>query len=54
MRKQGLKMNPLNYAFGVIASSFLSFIAHKIGIAINQDKAKAIFKASPSLNKKQV
>jgi hypothetical protein len=42
MRKPGLKMNPLKCAFCVHAGDFLSFVVHKEGIEINQNKTKAI------------
>ena len=53
MRKHGLKMNPLKCAL-VVVGNFLGFIVHKKGITINQNKAKAIFEASPPSNKKRL
>ena len=53
MRKHRLKMNPLKCAL-VVVGNFLGFIVHKKGITINQNKAKAIFEASPPSNKKRL
>ena len=47
-------MNPLKCAFGVAPVNFMGFIMHKKGIAIDQNKAKAIVEASPPTNKKQL
>jgi hypothetical protein len=44
MRRYGLKMNPLKYAFGVSAGKFLEFIIHEHGIEINHMKVESINK----------
>ena len=52
MRKYGLKMNPLNYTFGVHARDFLGSVVHKKGIEINQNKTKVILVFKPFSTKK--
>ena len=54
MRKHGLKKNPLKYAFGVFVDYFLGFLVHKQGIEVDKSKAKAVLKASPPTNLKQL
>uniref|UniRef100_A0A803M7W2 Reverse transcriptase domain-containing protein n=1 Tax=Chenopodium quinoa TaxID=63459 RepID=A0A803M7W2_CHEQI len=54
IRKFNLKMNPLKCAFGVKASNFLGFLVHRNCIELDQNKAKAILKASPTTNKKKL
>ncbi|KAK2402401.1 hypothetical protein QL285_051924 [Trifolium repens] len=54
MRKCGLKMNPLKYAFCVRAGDFLGFVVHKNGIEINQNKTKAIMETKSPATKKQL
>ena len=44
MRKYGLKMNLLKFAFGVSAGRFLGFIIHGSGIEIDPAKIEAIQK----------
>jgi hypothetical protein len=44
MRKYGLKMNPLQCAFGVTAGRFLGFIVHEKGIQIDPKKVEGINK----------
>jgi hypothetical protein len=48
MRRYGLKMNPLKYAFGVSAGKFLGFIIHEHGIEIEPTKIESINKVHPS------
>ena len=47
-------MNPLKCAFSVFAGIFLRFLIHKEGIEVNKNKARAILKAAPSSNKKEL
>jgi hypothetical protein len=47
MRRYGLKMNPLKYAFGVSAGKFLGFIIHEHGIEIDSTKIEPINKVQP-------
>ena len=54
MRKHGLQMNPLKCAFCISIGNLLSFLVHKKGIEIDRDKAKAVLKASPLTNLKQL
>lgn len=54
MRKYGLKMNPLKYAFGVHAGDFLGFVVRKKGIEINQNKTKEFLDLKPPSKKKQL
>jgi hypothetical protein len=42
MRRYKLKMNPLKFAFGVLAGKFLGFIVHEKGIEIDPKKIEAI------------
>jgi hypothetical protein len=44
MRRYGLKMNPLKYAFGVSVGKFLGFIIHEHGIEIDPRKIESINK----------
>jgi hypothetical protein len=44
MRRYGLKMNSLKYAFGVLAGKFLGFIIHEHGIEIDPTKIESINK----------
>ena len=41
MRRYGLKVNPLNCAFGVSAGKFLGFIIHEKGIEIDPKRIEA-------------
>lgn len=52
MRQHELKLNPLKCAFGVRAGNFLGFLVHQRGVEV--DKAKAIRKACPPRNKKEL
>lgn len=54
MRQHKLKMNPLKYAFGVLAGNFLGFLVHQRGNEIDQNKAKAIIEAKPPAIKKEL
>lgn len=54
MRKHGLKMNPLKYAFFVQAGDFLGFVVHKKGIEINQNKTKDIMETKAPSTKKEL
>jgi hypothetical protein len=47
IRRYGLKMNPLKYAFGVSAGKFLGFIIHEHGIEIDPKKIESINKVQP-------
>ncbi|XP_020688552.2 uncharacterized protein LOC110103982 [Dendrobium catenatum] len=47
LRKFDLKMNPLNYAFGVSAKKFLGFIVRYRGIEIDPSMIKAIVDLKP-------
>nr|AAX95392.1 Reverse transcriptase (RNA-dependent DNA polymerase), putative [Oryza sativa Japonica Group] len=51
MRRYGLKMNPLKYAFGVSAGKFLGYMVHERGVEIDSKKIEKIrdFKA-PTLD----
>jgi hypothetical protein len=44
MRRYGLKMNPLKYAFSVSVGKFLGFIIHEHGIEIDPRKIESINK----------
>jgi hypothetical protein len=48
MRRYGLKMNPLKYAFGVSAGKFLGFIIYEHGIEIDPTKIESINKVQPT------
>ena len=54
MRSHNLKMNPLKYAFGVLAGNVLGFLVHQRGIAVDKNKAKAIQAANPPKNKREL
>jgi hypothetical protein len=47
----GLKMNPLKYAFGVLAGKFLEFIIHEHGVEIDPNKIESINKVQPPQSK---
>jgi hypothetical protein len=47
MHHYRLKMNPLKYAFGVLAGKFLGFIIHEHGIEIGPIKIESINKVQP-------
>jgi hypothetical protein len=47
MHRYGLKMNPLKYAFDVLAGKFLGFIIHEHGIEIDPIKIESINKVQP-------
>ncbi|GKV15389.1 hypothetical protein SLEP1_g26182 [Rubroshorea leprosula] len=47
MRQHGLKMNPLNFAFGVSTGNFLGYLVHERGLEIDKNKARAIIEAQP-------
>jgi hypothetical protein len=51
MRRYGLKMNPLKYAFGVSAGKFLGFIIHEHGVEIDPMKIESINKVQPPQSK---
>jgi hypothetical protein len=48
MRRYGLKMNPLKFAFGVLVGKFLGFIIHEHGIEIDPTKIESINKVQPA------
>ncbi|XP_050217645.1 uncharacterized protein LOC126668497 [Mercurialis annua] len=54
IRSNGLKMNPLKYAFGVSAGNFLGFLVHQRGVEVDKNKAKTIINAEPPKTKKQL
>ena len=54
MRLYGLKMNPLNCAFGVSAGKFLGFIIHEKGIEIDLKRIEAIKKVEGPACKKDL
>ncbi|XP_073277708.1 uncharacterized protein [Primulina huaijiensis] len=54
MRQHELKLNPLKCAFGVKAGNFLGFLVHQRGVEVDKNKAKAIMKANPPRNKKEL
>lgn len=54
MMKYGIKMNPFKCAFYVQGGDFLSFIVHKKGIEINQNKMKVIRETKPLSTKKEL
>jgi hypothetical protein len=54
MRKYGLKMNPLKYAFGVSAGRFLGFVVHEGGVQIDPKKIESIRKFGKPTCKKDV
>ena len=54
MRKHSLKMNPAKCAFGVSARNLLRFLVHQQGIEVDKNKVKAMLKARPPINKKEV
>ena len=47
-------MNPLKCAFDVSAGNFLRVLINKKGIEVDKNKAKAIIKAKPPMNKKEL
>ena len=53
-RHHQLKLNPLNYAFGVPTGNFLGFLVHKRGIEVDQYKEKAIASANGPQNEKEL
>lgn len=54
MRKHDLKINPEKRGFGVSATKFLVFLAHKKGIEVDMNKTRAVLEAAPSTNKKEL
>ena len=54
IKKNGLKMNPLKFAFGVFAGNFLGFLVHMKGIEVDKNKAKEVLEASLPANLKQL
>jgi hypothetical protein len=54
MRRFGLKMNPLKYAFGVSADKFLGFIIHENSIEIDPKKIEYIQKVQAPTCKRDV
>ena len=54
MRRYGLKMNPLKYAFGVSAVKFLSFIIHENGIEVDPKRIEAMRKVEAPTCKKDL
>lgn len=54
MKKDGLKMNPLNYDFYVQAEGFLRFVVLNKSIEIKQKKSKAIRETKPHSTKKEL
>jgi hypothetical protein len=52
MCRYGLKMNPLKYAFGVLAGKFLGFIVHEKGVEIDPKKIESIKKVQAPTSKK--
>jgi hypothetical protein len=54
MRQNGLKINPLKYAFGVSAGKFLGFIIHDHGIEIDPKKVESIKKVKAPTCKKEL
>jgi hypothetical protein len=54
MKKYGLRMNPLKYAFGVTSGRFLGFIVHEHGIQIDPKKIESDGKIGEPVCKKDV
>ena len=54
MRRYGLKMNPLKYAFGVSAGKFLGFIIHEKGIEIDPKRIETMKKVEAPTYKKDL
>jgi hypothetical protein len=54
MHQYGLKMNPLNCAFGVWAGEFLGFIVHELGIEIDPKWVESMKKVKATTCKKEV
>ena len=54
LREYGMKLNPLKYAFGVIASRFLGFMVMQRGIETNPVQLKAILQSSATSSKKEI
>jgi hypothetical protein len=44
VKKYGMQMNPLKYAFGVTTGKFLGFMVHERGIQIDRKKIESIGK----------
>ena len=51
IRKQELKINPLKYAFGVVAGNFLGFIVHKKGSMMTKKRPELLSKYHPQPTK---
>ena len=47
-------MNPTNCAFEVSFGKFLGFLVHSQGIKVDKNKSKAVLKARPPKNKKEL
>jgi len=45
IRMYNLKINPLNYVFGVQISNFMGFLVHQQGIKMEKNKARTIVEA---------
>jgi hypothetical protein len=54
IKKYGLRMNPLMWAFRVTSGRFLGFIVHEHGIQINPEKIESIGKVGEPVCKKDV
>ncbi|XP_038683021.1 30S ribosomal protein S3, chloroplastic-like [Tripterygium wilfordii] len=54
MRKYGLKINPLKYAFKVSTRNFLGFMVHQKGIDVDENKARVALETQPLSNKKEL
>jgi hypothetical protein len=54
IKKNGLWMNPLKYAFGVTSRRFLGYVVHKYGIQIDPEKIESIGKIGEPVCKKDV
>ena len=54
MHRYGLKMNPLEYAFGVLAGKFLGFIVHEKGIEVDPKRIEAMRKVEAPTCKKNL
>jgi hypothetical protein len=52
MKKYGLQLNPLKWAFGVTSGRFLGFVVHERGIQINPKKIESIGKIGELVCKK--
>ena len=54
MRAHCLKLNPFKCAFSVQAGNFLGFLVHIRGVKIDKNKSRAVMKAKPPNNKKEL